>query len=212
MKTTTTLYEIIHSELIGQGHDEFVNNNRLVFQDSDFSFINKIMVYDEDVQAIVDDLFFKGLKLDNVESDKKFKRTFINKFYNREIAFQTLENFAAQMIYVTLSNIDYINTVYDNIEDFILGKKENTSNTSDSNTSDNRNLTSTLPQSNVNLNVDNSELDFGDTNTIQKTKTTSNNNNESTNVDYNLDNLLKSSALLEHVFIEYDKKCFLQIW
>ena len=91
MKTTTTLHEIIQSELINSGNSEFFNENQLTFFDKDYSFVQKIMRYDEDIQKICDDMFFGHISLNTKESDLKFKREFINRFYNREIGLQTVE-------------------------------------------------------------------------------------------------------------------------
>lgn len=212
MKITTTLYDILQSELIKDGHNEFVNKNQLTFFDRDYAFIRKIMLYDEDVQSIVDDIFFQDIQLVTPESDKLFKKTFINRFYNREIGFQTVEAFSSQVVYVTLTNYDYLNNLYDNLDDYLTGKKISNTDDTGKDTSDNRYASSTLPQSLVNIDVDNTELDYGDVNNISKTKNEKTGNTKNDSNDFNIDNLIKSRGLLEEIFIDFDRKCFLQTW
>lgn len=212
MKITTTLYEIIHSELINSGHDEFVNKHNLTFFNKEYAFIQKIMSYDNDVHKIVDELFFNNIKLNDPVSDRNFKKTFINKFYNRQIAYQTVEVFTSQVIYTLMINIDYLNSLYDNLDDFILGKTNSKNDDNGTDINDNRYANATLPQDQVNTNIDNLELDFADTNSISRTKSEKTGQSNSLSTNHSLDQLLKSSGLLDSVFIEFDKKCFLQVW
>lgn len=58
-KHTTTLYEIIESELQRLGLNEFVNNDRIHFNDSKHSFMQKMLYFDDDVKQIVDHMFLK---------------------------------------------------------------------------------------------------------------------------------------------------------
>lgn len=211
MKTTTTLFEIIKSELLREGYNEFVNNQHLTFFDHNFAIIRKIIKFDSDVESIVNDLFFVDEQLDIYENDVSFKKQFVNRFYNREIGFQTLETFSSQLIYVFMSNKDYLNHIY-NLDDFITSKSISTNESTGNTESDDRNLTSTLPQNEVNLNVDDTELDYGDTNTISKNRTKQSNDSATTGNDFNIDNVLKMKGLLAEIFDEFDRKCFLQVW
>lgn len=211
-KTTTTVFEILKSELINTGHNEFYTNNRIVFYDDDFSFIKKIMKYDEDIEKIVNRIFFQDEKLLNSKSDKEFKKTFVNKFLNRQISRQTVEDFSSQVLYTFLNNYDYINRVYDDIEKYLTGETVQDTKASDSKVNDNRTLMSTLPQSEINLNVNDSELTYGDTNTITKNKNDGENNSNSKTNNFNIDNLIKLKGLLEIVFDDFDRNCFLQIF
>src|SRR5699024_11401908 len=122
---------------------------------------------------------------------------FTKSFLHREIGRQTVEAFASLVLYETIIREDYIFTVFgnelykylenhvdfnsDEIENQI--SEENQDNTSnekyDDNTvskgtsvSDDREATSSLPQSEINMNVDNDVLTFADDNTITKNKTT----------------------------------------
>lgn len=240
-KHTATIEEIISGELLRHGRNEFINNGLLTFDDPKYAFIHKIINYDEDVSKICDDVIFKGFKLNNLISDNKFKRTFVNRFLDREINRQTLEAFAAQVVYVTLTHEDYLNIVFsDEIEMYLQNhntsdlstrtlQDSNTMNNSFNNSDDttqNRQAETTLPQSQVNMNVDHDELDFADSFAIDKSKNVNNqyrqsdeftDSNTHQNTDtfiknFNIENLKQVYDLRERVFNHFDRNCFLQIW
>lgn len=208
---TTTLMEILQSELQNRGHNEFVNKGHLSFNDSEFAFIQKILRFDDDVHNIVNRTFFKGFKFNDERIDRYFKEAFVTRFLDREINRQTVEAFASQVLYVTLTREDYIFTVFGSEMQKYLeqhtetisedrGKAlenateqgqtkqrqqqktheeheeeshethEDEEHADGTTTNDNRNAESTLPQSEVNINVDNTNLDYADTNTISRDK------------------------------------------
>lgn len=228
---TTTLNEYINSELSNMGQDEFINDGKLTIFDEEFQFIQKILTYDEDVHNIVTKKIFKGYKLPNNEVDNFFKKSFIMRFLDREIGRQTIESFASQVLYVTLTHQEYIQTVFgseyqkyfeqhvdyntdtvgntieqstehgetkqtqenntkenhsdttnethsdhvkENHSDTTNETHSDTSNTKTNSTDDNRSANATLPQSEVNINVDNTTLNYADENTISRNKNTSN--------------------------------------
>lgn len=212
MKTTSTLFEIIKSELIKSGKNEFFNGNQLTFFDDNFSFIKKIMFYDSDVESIVTKKFFLDYKFTSNEAEKNFKKAFVNRFMNREIGTQTLESFATQVVYVTLTHEKYINEVYENMEKYLHGQAEQKGTGKENNLSDYRTATAELPQNDVNVNVDDFELEYADNNTISRTRYKSDKEDEQTNNNYDIDTLEKLFPMFDRILVEYDKKCFLQVW
>lgn len=219
-KYTATLMEIIQSELQNMGHDEFINKGHLTFNDSEFAFIQKVLRYDEDVQKIVNRVFFKGFRFNDERIDRYFKESFVTRFIDREIGRQTVEAFASQVLYVTLTREDYIYTVFgqemqkymeqhnetisedrgkglentteqgqtkqrtqdkthEDYRDDTNEKYQDTSHEEDVSRTDNRSAESTLPQSEVNLNVDNTVLDYADTNNISRDKSAGTKDTES---------------------------------
>lgn len=260
-KHTTTLMEIIQSELQRNGHNEFYNAGQLSFNNDKYAFIQKVLRFDHDVKCIIDDIIFKGFKFNDERIDRYFKEAFTTRFLDREIGRQTVEAFASLLLYETIIREDYIFTVFgselykylenhvdfnsDEIENQISEEnQDNTSNeTYDENTvgkgtsvSDDREATSTLPQSEMNMNVDNDVLTFADDNTITKNKTTTTNddgttgqrdttgntkrngtqdttgNQKSLQKTYLMENLEKLYTSRERIFNDFDKKCFLHIW
>lgn len=260
-KHTTTLMEIIQSELQRNGHNEFYNFGQLSFNNDDYAFIQKVLHFDDDVKKIVDEKIFKNFRFNDERIDRYFKEAFTTRFLDREIGRQTVEGFASLVLYETIIREDYIFRVFgsdlykylenhvdfnsDEIENQISEEnQDNTSNeTYDDNTvsqgtsvSDDREATSTLPQSEMNINVDNDVLTFADDNTITKNKTTTNDdekttgkrdttgntktngtqdttsNQKSLQKTYLMENLEKLYTLRERIFNDFDKKCFLHIW
>lgn len=260
-KHTTTLMEIIQNELQRNGHNEFYNAGQLSFNNDKYAFIQKVLRFDHDVKCIIDDIIFKGFKFNDERIDRYFKEAFTTRFLDREIGRQTVEAFASLVLYECLIREDYIYTVFgselykylenhvdfnsDEIENQISEEnQDNTSNeTYDENTvgkgtsvSDDREATSTLPQSEMNMNVDNDVLTFADDNTITKNKTTTTNddgttgqrdttgntkrngtqdttgNQKSLQKTYLMENLEKLYTSRERIFNDFDKKCFLHIW
>ena len=257
--TTTTLYKIVQSELYALGHDNEIvdKEGNLVFFDNDFQVMTKVMSYDNDVKGIMDHIF-NGLQLTDPAHDQHFKQTFFYRFINREINRQTVESFMFELISTFLTNQDYINRIYNDMEKYILGysetnqdnnqdsndlktsnSKNNSSNISESTstgktTTDNRQARSELPQSNINLDVNNTIMQSANENDISRNKQ----NNDQTNTDeqtsinetenqdqseshssgesnsisktYQLDQLFKTNNVLDRIMNEFDKKCFMQ--
>ena len=228
MMRTTTIYNIIHSELIKRGYNEIVDDEgNLIYFDSDYQFMTKIFSYDEDISEIVNDLF-NGNVLDDPVHDEHFKRSFFYRFINRQINRQTIESFKLELLSVFMSNKTYINMVYEDLEDYILQKNisnsENEQNNnqvnSGSTTSDNRSAFSDLPQSTANLDVNSTVMQYTTDNTIsrnrqtnqQQTDGSTTNESNSENRSYSLDELFKSNGVLENILNIFDVKCFLQVW
>lgn len=233
---TTTLFKYIHSELNKKGLSEFEGKEKpvdfspfgkFVFFDPDYQHTEKILNFDDDVSEITN-YIFHGLKLSNPDHDKIFKKNFILRFANREIGRQTIEAFKMELGNIFLTNKNFIESVFNDLEKYILstGINEGLTNSkgeSNNNTvsvNDTRNAFSDLPQNQVNIDVDNTSLPYATDNTINRSKgdseTVANNNSETSNkntaVSYSLDMLLKSSLVMEDIFNRFDRKCFLQIW
>lgn len=228
MMRTTTIYNIIHSELIKRGYNEIVDDEgNLIYFDNDLQFMSKIFSYDEDISEIVDDLF-NGNVLDDPVHDEHFKRSFFYRFINRQINRQTIESFKLELLSVFMSNKTYINMVYEDLEDYILQKnisnsdneQKNNQVNSGSTTTDNRSAFADLPQSTANLDVNNTTMQYPSDNTISRSKQTNQqetdgsttNETNSENRTYQLDELFKSNGVLENILNIFDVKCFLQVW
>ena len=202
--TTTTLYKIVQSELyaLGTTHEIVDKEGNLVFFDNDFQVMSKVMSYDTDIETIVDRLF-NNMKLNNTIHDHHFKKTFFFRFINREINRQTVESFMLELTATFLTNQEYINRIYTDMEKYILGysetnensnqdsndlkastSKSNSSNNSETTstgntTTDNRQARSELPQNSVNLDVNNTVMRSANENDISRNKQ----NNSQTNTD-----------------------------
>ena len=225
---TTTLYNVIRSELIKEGFNEFVDTDgNLVLFNEESQFMTKILSYDEDVKHIINKLF-TGVSLTDRQNDEHFKQTFLYRFLNRQINFQTVESFRVSLLSTFLMNQKYINTVYNDLDQYITQKQlnENSNNQTNkqqsdgSTTTDNRQAYAQLPQNNVQLDVNSTVMNSANDNTISRNKQVNQQENtgetlgesQSESKSYQLNELLKSSQIMENIFNEFDRKCFLQVW
>lgn len=225
---TTTLYNVIRSELIKEGFDEFVDKDgKLVIFEEESQFMTKILTYDDDVKKIVNKLF-TDLSLDNSVNDEHFKKTFLMRFLNRQINFQVIDMFKVKLVSTFMINQNYINTVYNDLDKYIhqsqinenTNKQTNEQKTDGLTTADNRQAYAELPQNNVQLDVDNTIMESANDNTISRNKQINQQENtgetltesKTENNSYQLNELLKSSQIMENIFNEFDRKCFLQVW
>lgn len=217
---TTTLFNYLQAELIKRGFNEFENEDgEFVFYNKDYQFMQKIMSYDSDVAEIVNELFY-GLQLAQAEHDTHFKKTFILRFINRQINRQTIEAFQLELMNVFLTNSDFINRMYQDLEKYLTSStqtiQENTQATDGTTTSDSRQAFADLPQNQVNLDVDNTIMKSASDNTINRNRQMNQQAVDGTTSgetkSFQLDQLMKSSQLMEHIFSIFDGKCFLQVW
>lgn len=257
---TVTLYRIIQSELIKKGLNEIVDDNgNLVFFNEDHQFMTKIFSYDEDISDIMDRLFI-GVSLNFRENDIHFKKAFLYRFINRQINRQTIEAFKLELMSTFLMNKDYINIIYSDMDKYLTQTKTDSQNNKQTNketnsqtnkqtnkqtneetndgttTSDNREAEATLPQNNVQIDVDSTIMTSANRNSINRNKqknlqTTMGENvgesdslstgeSESENIgessseskEYRLDELFKTNGVQEQIYSIFDRKCFMQIW
>lgn len=99
-----------------EGFNEFVDDDgNLVLFEEESQFMTKIMNYDDDVQHIMDRIF-NGVSLTKREHDLHFKKVFFYRFINRQINRQTIESFKLELMTTFLSNQNYINRIYTDVE------------------------------------------------------------------------------------------------
>lgn len=228
---TTNLYNIIESELQKKGYNDYFNEGKITAFDKNFSLYHKMLAFDEDVSGIVTNVLFNGFTF-STEVDTLFKKMFTQRFLNREINRQTVEAFTGKLLYTTYAYQTYIETVFTDLIAYANNEAMTTQNNANHNVavnvadgttiSDGRQLESDLPQDNINLNVDNTVLDYGNRNSISRNKnkndqTNTNTsdgtqNNTSVAIVKNLEVLIRSSGVLDELFNIYDKSCFLQTW
>lgn len=226
--TTTTLFNVIRSELIKQGHDEFIDSSgNLVLFDPDHQFMQKILNYDEDVSDIVDHLF-NGVSIEKREYDQHFKKIFVFRFLNRQINRQTIESFKVELSLTFMMHQSFVTSLYRDLDKYInqsninqsSSKQVNKQDNEGTTTTDNRQAFANLPQNNVQLDVDNTVMESASDNTISRNKQTNkqkndgetSNESQTENKTYQFDELFKSNGIMEQVLNEFDKKCFLQFW
>ena len=222
------LYDYYKSKLIEKGLNEFISDTgELVLFDNEFQFTTKILKFDDDIKQITNELF-NQLMLEDDFKDNHFKRNFLMKFIHRKIGTRTIEMFQMELMTTFLTYEHYINSLYNDLEKYILNENisnsKSTGGSSDesisNNITKNRQAFTTLPQNNINIDLNNDVLRSADDNTISNNSTdsattnTSKNNSESINnsKSYNLDQLVKSNNLFNNILDEFDKRCFYQLF
>ena len=216
MKTTASLMDIIQTELINKGFNEFVNKvdgiTQITRNDDQFTFIRKVAQYDDDIQAVVDRTFFMNFKFENETTDLFFKRSFVTRFLDRQIGNQTVDLFANHLVSFSILNEAFIDNLVMNFEKYLNGDSstdtKNTTNEKDGHNDANI----TLPQDNVSLDLTKNTADYADTNDIYRAfaDTVATGNNHSNG--YNADVLDKMAEQWDNLMYRFDKKLFLQIW
>lgn len=213
MSKTATVYDLLESEIMKTGLNEYVDENgQLIFFDSEYSIMSKILAYEDDIYQLMTKKFFIGQRLQDVEMDKKFKKAFLHRFLHREINRQTIEAFATQVVYTFMANEDFINRIYSDLDQYLLGKTTSNQDSSNTSTTDNRSAFSQLPQNNVHLDVDSTVMTTANDNTISRNKQATTQNQQNENSQYKLDELYKINGLIDMILDKFDIKCFLQTW
>ena len=222
------LYDYYKSKLIEKGLNEFISDTgELILFDNEFQFTTKILKFDDDIKQITNELF-NQLMLEDDFKDNHFKRNFLMKFIHRKIGTQTIEMFQMELMTTFLTYEHYINSLYNDLEKYILNENiSNSQSAGDSsdesisnNITKNRQAFTTLPQNNINIDLNNDVLRSADDNTISNNSTdstttnTSKNDSQSMNnsKSYNLDQLIKSNHLFNNILDEFDKRCFYQLF
>lgn len=216
--------QILRAELVKKGKNEFFNGNQYTGNNKEYRFIQKALRYDEDIAEIVDEVIFSGYTFPTPEVDIFLKKVFTNRFLNREIGRQTLEDFSSQVVYTSLIHEQEIEAIFHNFASALSNESKtvtdqlNESNSLSNTTNNDRSANTSLPQNEVNLNLDKNELNFADNNTISKssredsTDTNNKGHSETSNTSYNADTFKKLQGLWDGYLDEYDKRCFLQTW
>lgn len=212
MKTTTSLMEYLQSELINAGHNEFFNDNQLTFFDDKYAFIYKVMAYDEDVAEIVNRRIFHGFTLSDPEADKVFKRGFVTRFLDREFSRQTVEAFASKVINTSIVLRDYMDIAFEHAKDFMINGTDNTTTQDSTDIKDHRYLNSNLPQDMFNMNVNDDIMKTANENTISKDKDKYDSTTKANGKNYDINKFNETFYMIERIYQEFDKKCFLHIW
>lgn len=219
-KTTITLYDYFQSELIKRGFNEFVDEEgKLVFFNEKHQFIRKILSFDDSIKEIMDELFY-GLSLNQPANDEHFKKTFLYRFINRQINRQTIESFQLELMQTFLSHEEFLNRMYEDLEKYITGTsethQENQQVNDGTTLSDNRSAFQDLPQNQVNIDLDDGVMTSATDNTISRSRQNNQQQSDGTTQSdskvFQLDQLLKSSQLLEELLNNFDRRCFLQIY
>lgn len=216
IKTTTRIIDIVSSIFQNNCISDMENDckNQITFFDENYSYFKKISNFNDETYKMLNKHFFKDNVLKSEKADREIKKIFFTRFLNREIGRQTFEIFLTELVHILYLYDDVLSFYYDNIEKYIATQKITKNNNSNENIVNNRSIFSTLPQENLNLDVNNDYMQYGDNNTISKTENLQKGVGENvlSDFDYNVIKNIINNNIIEKIFYKIDKKCFLQVW
>lgn len=165
---TTYLFRLYKDDFIHRLKlNEFWNGDRLTFYSDDYAFIKKIMKYDKDTERVTNEFIFWGEVLDNPLHDKIFKKAFVNKFIKRQIGKQTREAYSEDIISIFVENKLTLNAYFEHFDDMFANGSTTTHTLTKDLTGDNRTrgVIQSLPQDNVELDLNNDVYPYADSGT-----------------------------------------------
>ncbi|AAP42313.1 unknown [Streptococcus phage C1] len=230
------LFELIYKEVVKNGYSPFRSpENRIVVFEDKAQIETKIMMYDEDVQKVVNELIFTGSKV-----NEDFREEFVNYFFNREPHWDSLYIFRAKLKGILKTKEAVLNMLYLKSTELLLGESmskseghssnENRSRDNSTNESngENRgaNAHSTNPDDVTDTDLETANLSYADnldksynesvnvshSKGISSSQGSSNNNSNSTNTQFNTKALEEYEAFKQKIFDELDIKLFSQLF
>lgn len=199
-KYTTTIYEILAGEAHREGFSDFLAPDGLhvIGYGDDLAFTSKVASYDADVKKWADRVIFGRCALASPGADYFFKKAFVQRFINREIAFQTVDLWRIKLVGEMTRYGQWISNTYDSFDKIYVGEKDGKttgnlaanhsdastidftgnvnstgkSQTDTNSTSRQRDLDATLPQNETSLSLDSDDVSYADSRKDTKQKST----------------------------------------
>lgn len=215
MTRTITLYDLLKQEYLRTFYTDLMDKgrNQLTFYSKKDRVLSRLIAYSKDDTDIIDiarySIFYGLGEYLSEEVRLRFEHDFINRFINRRFNYQTYEVVSAKLSSIVSSNADILNSVYD--KDFILGLSSGSSKTDSSGKNNSNSINSSLPQDQVNMDLDREMLEYADNNTIAKSKFNQNSTTTNTNTKKSVDEIEKMLNLKEKIWLLIDKTLFTQI-
>ena len=215
MARTITLYDLLKQEYLRTFYTDLMDNgrNQITFYSKKDRLLSRLIAYskeDTDMLEVARYSIFYGLG-DYLKEDVRhqFEHDFINRFINRRFNYQTYELVSAKLSSIVSSNADILNSVYDN--DFILGLSSGNSVTDSSANNRSNAINSSLPQDQVNMDLERELLEYADNNSINKSKFNQKSTINNTNTKKSVEEVEKMLLLKEKIWLLIDKALFTQI-
>ena len=215
MTRTITLYDLLKQEYLRTFYTDLVDKgrNQITFYSKKDRVLSRLIAYskkDTDILEVARYSIFYGLG-DYLKEDVRhqFEHDFINRFINRHFNYQTYEVVSAKLSSIVSSNADILNSVYD--KDFILGLASGSSVNDSSGNNRSNAINSSLPQDQVNMDLERELLEYADNNSINKSKFNQNSTTTNSNTKKSVDEIEKMFVLKEKIWLLIDKTLFTQI-
>lgn len=218
MKTTSRLYDIIHSTY-DHLYGDFVRDNKIVYFDEKLQFSHKVVDYDDEIKTVCRNTIFYGLDFLDETSRLRFEQEFLTRFLSRAIKFQTYENFNWKLVAYIRGVKDIINDYYINGNKYLQGYSQSNasgnSNSQGETLSRDNSLAVSLPQDATNISLDQDTYDYADTTAHSKSRasntTTQDTTQTSDTITYDVAKLSELQAYHDSLFNDLDRLLFSQM-
>lgn len=228
MKTTTTIDEIIRAEAQKQGISDVFNKdvNRIPIEGDEYSIMQQVARYTPTIKKITDKVLFGYYILTSEHADKMFKQMFLNRFYNREIGFQTVDLFRNKCAGLLASNDLFLSQLTDNFDKYAQGFYDSDSETKSTQTETaeyvtrDRSAHQSLPQDKASIILDpeSDDVPYADDADYQNTGNKSADNTDKTTTThqsghrFSVENLTRLQHLYDRKLDEFEEVLFLHVW
>lgn len=176
----------------------------------------QVATYTPLIKDLTDRYLFGGYTFTSANADFFFKKMFVNRFINREIAFQTVDLFRSKLVAMSAANDQFISSIYDNYDKLFSGESDSKS-TNESNSGTvqrNRDAHVTIPQDTVVTNLDDDNVPYADNTDWGKMKSDTDANGKNDNVSHQV-----SASVIEklnNIYVlkldDFDRALFLGVW
>lgn len=206
MKTTTRLYDVIY-HTYNQLYGDFLRGHQINYFNRDFQFTAKIATYDEEVKTVCRSTIFYGLDFLDESVRERFESEFIARFLTRTIKFQTWEVLNWKLVAYTRGIKEILTDYYMNADKYL--KADTLSDNSSENVSRSNTLDLELPQTQVDMNLDKDDYQFGDS--VSHSKTRNQDSGETHSQTFDIARLQELQNYHEDLFEDLDRKLFSQL-
>lgn len=218
MKTTSRLYDIIHSTY-DHLYGDFARDNKIVYFDDQMQFSHKVVDYDDEIKSVCRNTIFYGLDFLDDTARLRFEQEFLTRFLSRAIKFQTYENFNWKLVAYIRGVKDIITDYYINGDKYLQGYSRSNatgnSNSQGETLSRDNSLAVSLPQDATNISLDQDTYDFADTTAHSKSRasntTTQDTAQTNDTITYDVARLSELQAYHDSLFNDLDRLLFSQM-
>lgn len=218
MKTTSRLYDIIHSTY-DHLYGDFARDNKIVYFDDQMQFSHKVVDYDDEIKSVCRNTIFYGLDFLDDTARLRFEQEFLTRFLSRAIKFQTYENFNWKLVAYIRGVKDIITDYYINGDKYLQGYSRSNatgnSNSQGETLSRDNSLAVSLPQDATNISLDQDTYDFADTTAHSKSRASNTTTQDTTQtndtITYDVARLSELQAYHDSLFNDLDRLLFSQM-
>lgn len=214
MKTTSTIEDILRGEAKANGWDDIFNSKeyQLIRYGDESALIYQVATYTPFMSKLCDHLIFGQYKLESFGADQFFKKAFMNRFINREIAQQTIDIFRNHVVQYLATNDEWLSETYDHFDDMFSNKSDNSNKGQQNYKDKTRTAEKDLPQNNTDLDLNQDIYDYSTKTDQTNFKHDATDNRDIVAHSFSPDVIAKLDNIYKRKLDECDKKLFLQMW